>query len=421
MRPLSRTLGLALAALCLAACPARADDAPRFTAWVQYADDGTVEARATSADGKCPAASLDGQPVAMTQRSPASEAFPAVCALTPPAGAKSLVVGGRALPLPRPVNRIVMFGDTGCRLKGKKAQACNDPGAWPYATVARLAAARHPDLVVQLGDYYYRESPCPDAAKGCAPTPYGDHWSSWDADFFNPSEPLFAAAPWIMVRGNHEDCKRGGEGWGRLLSPNRASTACAKVEKPFAVDIGGLSLAVLDSNRANDLEAPPERVAEIDGEMKALQPLLAKGPAWMIQHHPVWSLAAAEDPLGLISVGLDRTLQVAAKQNDLSGVGLIVSGHVHHFAAYDFAAKRPAQLVIGSGGTIGSAKDSPKVGRDNITLDGVPAQSLSFYRWGYGLFERTGADWTLTFYDVADHAVARCLIHGRALTCGEVK
>jgi hypothetical protein len=74
MRALSLTLSLALAflslGLSLAACSARADDAARFTAWVQYADDGTVEARAISVDGHCPAASLDGQPVAMTLRSP---------------------------------------------------------------------------------------------------------------------------------------------------------------------------------------------------------------------------------------------------------------------------------------------------------------------------------------------------------------
>ena len=49
--------------------------------------------------------------------------------------------------LPSDIKRIVVIGDTGCRLKGSFTQDCNDPVKWPFAVVARLAAARHPDLV----------------------------------------------------------------------------------------------------------------------------------------------------------------------------------------------------------------------------------------------------------------------------------
>ena len=62
--------------------------------------------------------------------------------------------------LPRSIKRIVVIGDTGCRLKGDNVQDCNDPAQWPFAAIARLAAARHPDLVIHVGDYHYRESPC---------------------------------------------------------------------------------------------------------------------------------------------------------------------------------------------------------------------------------------------------------------------
>ena len=66
-----------------------------------------------------------------------------------------------ALPRPDP-RRIVVFGDTGCRIaKRDRVQACNDPKSWPFPEVARRAAAAHPDLVIHVGDYLYREEPCP--------------------------------------------------------------------------------------------------------------------------------------------------------------------------------------------------------------------------------------------------------------------
>ena len=78
----------------------------------------------------------------------------------------------------------------------------------PFAALATAAAALKPDLVIHLGDYLYRETPCPASFAGCAGSPYGDNWAAWNADFFVPGAPLLAAAPWIVIRGNHEDCAR---------------------------------------------------------------------------------------------------------------------------------------------------------------------------------------------------------------------
>jgi len=89
---------------------------------------------------------------------------------------------------------------------------CDDPAAWPFARVAMTAAGFAPDLVIHVGDYHYRETPCADRA-GCANSPHGDTWRAWQADFFDPAEGLLASAPWIMLRGNHEDCLRAGAGW----------------------------------------------------------------------------------------------------------------------------------------------------------------------------------------------------------------
>src|SRR5438309_1335623 len=82
------------------------------------------------------------------------------------------------------------------RRKGTSVQDCNDPMSWPFATIARLAAAKHPDLVIHVGDYHYRESPCPADRLGCAGSPHGDNWAVWQKDLFDPAAPLLAAAPW---------------------------------------------------------------------------------------------------------------------------------------------------------------------------------------------------------------------------------
>ena len=75
---------------------------------------------------------------------------------------RTLRSAGRRSPLPRPnPRRIVVFGDTGCRIEGKRAQACNNPNEWPFPKIAAIAARAKADLVLHVGDYLYREGPCP--------------------------------------------------------------------------------------------------------------------------------------------------------------------------------------------------------------------------------------------------------------------
>src|SRR5215468_6161335 len=161
-----------------------------------------------------------------------------VCEMPIPASATAASIENAPLPLPRSqLKSIAAFGDTGCRLKaakgndgdddddGGKYQECNNPAAWPFAQVAASIAAAKPDLVIHVGDYLYRESACPPRDAGCARSPHGDDWPTWNADFFAPAAPALLAAPWIMVRGNHEICSRAGAGYLRLLDQTPAQTA----------------------------------------------------------------------------------------------------------------------------------------------------------------------------------------------------
>jgi hypothetical protein len=185
------------------------------------------------------------------------------------------------------------------------------------------------------------------------------------------------------------------------------------------VKVGATSLYVLDSADANDTAAPPDLVKAFARQLDAFGPELNQGKGWIVTHRPVWGLTpvARLGPLGPIDVGLNRTEQAAMRGRPMPGIQMIVSGHIHHFAAYDFAGKRPAQLIAGTGGDVGEPADSPKIQAGQVSIDGMDAQGFAFERYGYLLLERHGADWTGDFRDLDDKVVANCRLHGRSLAC----
>ena len=108
------------------------------------------------------------------------------------------VLGAECCNAEADAQRILVLGDTGCRIKGETVQACNDPAQWPFPQVAAQAAKLKPDLVIHVGDYLYREFGCPAGDARCAGSPSGDNWTTWAADFFTPGKVASRAAPWVI-------------------------------------------------------------------------------------------------------------------------------------------------------------------------------------------------------------------------------
>ena len=388
-------------------------------AWLQYTAFGTTELRAVVPPGlACPAMAADNKPLAVTLRGTPDAAYPIqVCVAAVPQGARALTVGG--LPAPRPVatlRRIVVVGDTGCRLKGTAIQDCNVPAAWPFDTVARLAAGRKPDLVIHVGDYHYRETPCPANRPGCVATPAGDIWPVWKADFFDPAAPLLAAAPWLLVRGNHELCTRGGIGWFRILDA-RPDPVCTARTEPFAITIDRQQFLTLDSADADDQTAAPEPTAHFRQQFSSLFAQV-KPHAWLLTHRPVWGLAQFPNvPPG---TNTNATLQAAIKGQIPLGLDMVLSGHVHNFTAYDFGPTRPVQLVIGQGGSAHDPIAQPLV--PGTTIDDLAIRKvLGFPGYGYLVLDRAGTGWNGTVHGLDDAALATCRFWGRNAECRTVK
>ncbi len=411
-----RRLPTAIIGLALLAGPAQAES---LYAWTQYVPGG-LEARAITRQAQCPQARIDQRAAPMRMRADRNAAFPVlVCALTIPRAAKAVEIEGEALPLPKArADHILVLGDTGCRVTRLINQSCNDPADWPFAAGAKTEAGTSPDVIVHVGDMLYRETPCRPFNDGCANTPHGDIWAVWESDFFAPAKPLLRAAPLVMVRGNHETCERGGKGWSRLLDPYPlvSGLGCLKPGAPFAVDLGGLSLVVMDVSAAGEGGKLEAQIARFRTQFESVESLAPQGPIWLAMHRPI--RAAAVAALGFVA-GQNKTLARASDGAMPGRVSAILSGHIHTFQALGFA-DLPVQLVSGHSGAElhWTAPNDVKglVMEEAIVVSGIGRSGVH----GFVTMARAGAGadvWRVENRDFSGKALDKCLMSKRKLAC----
>lgn len=334
------------------------------------------------------------------------------------------------------VEHILLFGDTGC-----DARDCpGDRPARPFDDLAADAAAivPTPQLVVHAGDYNYRGTPGhvdvgearrpvydagDDSASpecqldqpyvsmnaGYSDTP--DSWEKWRVDFFEPARPLLEIAPFVLARGNHELCSRGGPGWfyfldasangegGRQLScppqggatpPTDSVLSHLVFTRPRVLELGRLRIAVLDSANACDRNAPTTSVEIYRDQLSRLfAELEGDTPTWILSHRPFWGLEGVDGPTPeTISQTLQAALAAAAPPAAAfpSSVRLLVSGHMHLFQSLSFDSppagpRRPDQIVVGNGGV--KTASVPRSGTVRIRIDGLETEVLTSGKHGF--------------------------------------
>jgi len=429
-------------------------------AFVVLGEEGRPVARVITAAAACPEIEFDGVGVTMdvrarpatiplrpTRSAPAESkpsAFPVlVCEKAIPASARRAGVVGRALPLPKASpQRIVVVGDTGCRIKTADQifQACNDTAQWPFAAVAGAAADAGPDLVIHVGDYHYRENECPAGNAGCAGSPWGYGWDTWEADLFAPAARLLAAAPWIVVRGNHESCRRAGQGWWRFMDPRplapgqdcnaAADDASGDYSEPYAVPLGSAAAAdtqfiVFDSSLVGVAALPPSDPMHIRyrGQLERAFALAARRPnTFFMNHHPVLAFAPnpARPDAPFPGNGALQSVLGALQPTVLfpPEVKALLAGHVHLFEVVSFSTPQPAQFVSGNGGDwIDTPLPSPLPAGTTPMPGAVIASLVATNRFGFMTIERDGASWRMVAHDARGMPMISCTLFERSAQC----
>lgn len=398
-----------------AATPVAAPDV--LPTWLEFGPDGVLLARALTAD-TCPDLDIDGYLVVMQPRGVADPEFPVIaCEAIVPFGATTASVRDVALPLPNgPLERIAVIGDTGCRLSDydKKFQNCNDPAEWPLAQVATSVAAWQPDLIIHVGDYLYRESPCPGDMPGCAGSPSGDNWETWNADFLQPAAPLFTAAPLVVMRGNHETCARNPEGWFRYFDPRAYQSHCQTYTDPYIVPLNGVTLAALDSAEASDTKATPGETKEYAREFGLIADTAPEG-SWLVTHRPVWGVFSEEHR---DTEGEDAAYESAIGDTLSANLALIVSGHIHIAEALSFeeSSDLPPQLISGNSGTaLDTMPSGTPTGAELDDPELEEAEILSSF--GFLTLEPGPGGWIATQRDASGNAKVVCDLGRDAAAC----
>ena len=318
-----------------------------------------------------------------------------LCEAVVPSGHRTARIGDAVLKLPVAApKRIVLIGDTGCRMARAAQQKCHDPADFPFAAVAAQAAKTKPDLIVHAGDYFYRDSDCEVPASGqSAAHPYaegcdnpassayetwGDTFDSWNADLFYPGRKLLDAAPWVMIRGNHESCGRGARGWFALLDPrpfDMANVTCAggsvagavAGDKPvysadfspgYLVPAGKVNFLVHDTSYANDIAVDATMARNYDLDLTALLTAMPTNAVTiLVTHKPAYGMIG-----GSTASSGNQTEQFTFSGNASShsvfaggmpaSVAFLLAGHIHQFEYVSFADRvhYAPQLVTGMGG-----------------------------------------------------------------------
>ncbi|MFT6023187.1 MAG: hypothetical protein ACI9PY_001300 [Ascidiaceihabitans sp.] len=438
---LMKTFKTALAAVAWAGISSSAAIAQTAThGWVQYTFDSKAQARVViAATETCPQIMHDTGKVDMILRSknaPTGFDKIRVCEGDVDATMMNMSAGGISLPTPKAdPKKIAVLGDTGCRVAYGTVQNCTGNGTgpkWDYVDVANSAAGQSPDLLIHVGDMHYREESYGKCGptKGCLQKNIGLTWSSWQADFFDPSAKLLSAAAMIPVRGNHEDCSRAWRGWFFLLDPEPIELAndiwpdqCPTADlagqnwnytAPYPVKFDNLQVIVMDTSRIDhDTRRYPDgaMVAQYTGEFTHIEKIAQDAgtlSSWLVTHRPFWAVASwGTDSAGPTDLTLQAALK-ASKEGALPAqVKATMAGHIHLAQQVNFPDARPKQFVFGNGGT----KRDPALG----TASGLSAQTItalrrigadkdSFfwsYDFSYGIITAGASTWDVAFKDKA--------------------
>jgi hypothetical protein len=406
--------------------------------------------------GNCPTITQGRELLEMDSRPPSVRAaFPILLCERELIDNSEARIGSIKLPArPDEPNDIVVIGDTGCRMVYWQIQPCRVADGWPFARVADSAhkQVREKSFILHVGDFHYREDPCIDSSTDCGKSPFGDNWDTWRAEFFEPASKLLLAAPWVIMRGNHEDCARAGAGWIFLFGLRgqyETASACDNKAQMYELNIGTTeedpsrrrTLVVLDTSdekNEHNYKANCRRYEELWTQIGALK---SDSEIWLALHQPLWGRVMKGEPKqgtkkddddagGCVNDTKadngkeDSPLAVFrdkfAMDKDKRLARLVLAGDTHAFQFFwPLAGSTPIQIIAGNGGTKLDKlykkaadgkdvldKDMPDVLK--VTSGGIEGQNLTLVQFGFTVMRRRDTTWSATQFDREGEIMAVC-------------
>ena len=237
---------------------------------------------------------------------------------------------------------------------------------------------------------------------------------SWNADWFAPSKPLFASAPLVLIRGNHEDCQRGGPGWFRYLDGADTVTPCRKGaldgSPPWLAAFDGLRLVVGDSAADPSDSAPdPARIAFYAASFRSAQALLASGTgdAWFVTHRPPYA-------------NTNETRAILQPHWNFTPFDAVLAGHIHDFEAINIAGFPPLIVNGESGDDLDDAGSTAKY--IGLQSKGKPVYTFAPPRfgskqYGFAVYTKTAAGWAISLRDADGIERRACVLTKGSVAC----
>jgi hypothetical protein len=400
---------------------------------VTHASGGRLVRAIVTEGNKCPNMLINGKAHMMNRRDArVTRAFPILLCEFTLDDTSEAKIGLQALPerASNP-NDVVVIGDTGCRMVHWQTQPCRTASGWPFESIAArtavtIASQHRPSIIVHVGDFHYRENPCLDADPNCGGSPFGDNWATWEQEFFKPAASLLLSAPWVILRGNHEDCARAGAGWlffFALTDQQKTAKACEDDIEGYQLSIGRTAnarpriLTVLDTSHDSHIYGIEKRCINYRKWIEKLGQIDAE--YWLALHQPLWfrSSDGKQDPAAPDPVCVDeqtksglsaiRALFFDTKEKKRIA-RLVLSGDTHVFQYFQPTDKfklMPIQIVAGNSGTM---LDKFTSSTGNATSYGVDGSAVTVAGFGFTTLHLEEAVWTVKSVDPAGKAVTSC-------------
>jgi len=287
---------------------------------------------------------------------------------------------------------------------------------------------------VHLGDYHYREQ-CSANNALCEKlkSTVGYHWRAWEEDFFRPVALSSMNAPWLFVRGNHEDCQRAHKGFLSFMTGKdykaEANDVCP-VSLPLEFyEFKDVTLINWDNSSLDDRKTWSDDVTQkVFNDLIEIKAKVYSKPEKtfiLLSHKPLFAFVPLQNEYVVSNQFLIPLWTKVAMPSNLK---FVMSGHIHNFQITK-SASLPTQVVSGLGGT---TLDPFSVDTTVEKLKSLPiAKELGFdfftlttnkQHFGYVVMEKQkNGEWKVTAKNIFDKNKVECTSGITKINCHKLE